>query len=466
MYSMDMAKAEVKHIFNRFGFGLSPEEYRDFASFDRRDALEFLLRDSREISPLPKLDYMEGKPGAMFAAFSEERLSALKRSNEHIRMLGLAWFDRMVSGSGQLRERMTLFWHDHFASTSVIDLLVVQQHESIRQHALGSFRDLLHAMCQDPMLLDYLNNGQNRKRSPNENFARELLELFSLGEGHYTEMDVQEAARAFTGHGVDLNGQYKFRRGIHDYGWKTFLGEEGQFDAHEVVDIILAQPQTAVFVTRKILRYFVCEDISEELVASTAERFYESDYDLESLISEIILADWFYETPHVGTKIKSPVDILAGLFKHCRIRLKDEHILVQLLRVMGQLPFNPPNVAGWPIGKQWIDGTGLLLRMRIPDYLMLGNAIEVRPKASFDMQTYFREEIESSGKFVDFDLDGLRSIAGQGDRLEQIRNLSDYLLASPVNLEHEDLRQWILTDHNISELVLFNLFRLPEYQLS
>src|SRR5262249_34193319 len=183
----------------------------------------------------------------------------------------------------------------------------------IRRNALGNFGDLLKEVSKSAAMLFFLNNQQNRKDHPNENFAREVMELFTMGRGNYTEQDIKEAARAFTGWGANAGGEFVFRKFQHDTGEKTVLGKSGNFDGDNIIDILIENKQTARFITRKIYRYFVNDEVNEAIVDKLANKFYQSNYDISELMKEIFSSDWFYDPKNIGSRIKSPVELIVGI---------------------------------------------------------------------------------------------------------------------------------------------------------
>jgi uncharacterized protein (DUF1800 family) len=215
-------------------------------------------------------------------------------------------------------------------------------------------------------MLLYLNNQQNRKAHPNENFARELLELFTLGVGHYTENDIKEAARAFTGWSNDLEGGFYFNQDQHDFGEKRFMGRTGTFNGEEVIDIVLSEEQCARFIVTKIYKEFVNAEVDAGIVEHLATSYLESKYDTTKLMRDIFVSDWFYDGENVGTKIKSPVELLAGVKKMFEVQFDDDSVWITAQEALGQTLFYPPNVAGWPGGRSWIDNTTIVLRMKLP----------------------------------------------------------------------------------------------------
>ena len=314
----------------------------------------------------------------------DERKLVQQKQRDDIKSLNLTWLNQMVSSDAQLREKMALFWHGHFASRNINIFYQQGLLQVIRQNALGSFRDLLHEVSKSAAMLNFLNANQNRKGHPNENFAREVMELFTLGRGNYTEHDVKEAARAFTGWGATARGEFVFRRFQHDDGNKTVLGKTGNFDGDDVLDILLEQKQTAYFITYKIYRYFVNEDVDKDHLIWLADRFYQSDYSLSKLMDDIFTSDWFYQEKNIGVRIKSPVELIVGIRRMLPMQLENEEAQLLLQRVLGQILFYPPNVAGWPGGKSWIDSSTLMMRLRIPQMISANDEFNIRPKTDDD----------------------------------------------------------------------------------
>jgi uncharacterized protein (DUF1800 family) len=279
---------------------------------------------------------------------------------------------------------MAFFWHGHFACRNLNVFYQQGLLDIIRTNALGNFGTMLKEVSKSAAMLNFLNNQQNKKDHPNENFAREVMELFTLGRGNYTEHDVKEAARAFTGWSANVKGEFVFRRFQHDYGSKTVLGVTGNFDGSDVLDILLDQKATALFITRKIYKFFVNDTVDEAKVEWLANRFHKSDYEINRLMEDIFTSDWFYDEKNMGVLIKSPVELLVGIQRMLPMKLENEEVLMLLQRVLGQLLFYPPNVAGWPGGKNWIDSSSLMMRMRIPSLINDTDEMNVSPKDDDD----------------------------------------------------------------------------------
>jgi uncharacterized protein (DUF1800 family) len=279
---------------------------------------------------------------------------------------------------------MTLFWHNHFTSSirkvRSSDLLL-RQNQLFRKHALGNFSDLLHMMARDPAIIIYLDGHKNRKANPNENFARELLELFTLGHGHYTENDVKAAALAFTGWGVDRkSGAFRFSARHHENRNVEFLGWRIVSDGEQVIERLLRHPRTAELVAEKVWAEFVSDAAPERtVIRAWASRFRKSGYLMRVLLEDVLVSDEFWDPIHRGSLVKSPVDLLAGAFRELQIPLSDHGMwLSRRSRQLGQDLFNPPNVRGWPGGISWITSQSLLVRERLVRQLIRGQEQTVR----------------------------------------------------------------------------------------
>lgn len=315
---------------------------------------------------------------------ADDRKKIREQNRDDIKSLNLSWLNEMVQSDAQLREKMAFFWHGHFASRNINIFFQQQLLQIIRQNALGSFRELLHEVSKSAAMLNFLNAQQNRKDHPNENFAREVMELFTLGRGNYSEDDVKEAARAFTGWSANVKGDFVFRKFQHDAGTKKVLGLSGAFDGEDVLDILLTQKQTARFITQKIYRFFVNDNPDKEKTEWLAERFYKSDYAISKLMEDIFTSDWFYDEKNIGSKIKSPIELIAGMQRVLPMELENEEALLLVQRLLGQLLFYPPNVAGWPGGKTWIDSSTLMMRMRLPQLINDQDEFNIQPKMDDD----------------------------------------------------------------------------------
>jgi hypothetical protein len=287
----------------------------------------------------------------------------LRASRLETHRLGYWWANRMLTTQRPFQEKMTLFWHGHFATTEekVRDYRKLHiQNELLRQHANGNFRTLMVAVAKDPAMLACLDAGVNLNGAPNENFARVIMELFSMGVGNYSEQDIKEAARSFTGWNYnDL--RFVINPQQHDDGEKTILNKTGRFTGEQVIDILLAQPVTAEFVAGKLYRYFVREDLSPEFQQQLGKLLRDSNYDIATFMETVLLSKDFYSQASVTTRIKPPVELLISTYKKMGLKavpgIPDFNEQSEML---GQKLFYPPNVAGWAHGRSWIT-PGLLL---------------------------------------------------------------------------------------------------------
>ena len=383
-----------QHFLWRAGFGPAVEQLGDLAQFSPGEFYKALVKasDKKPVYINVADNYLKGLMMGIDQVgrvqqkdlTPEEKKKMRQKNREGVRNLNIYWLNEMVNSSAQLREKMAFFWHGHFACRNLNVFYQQGLLDVIRRNALGNFGTLLKEVSRSAAMLIFLNNQQNRKGHPNENFAREVMELFTLGRGHYTENDIKEAARAFTGWAATAKGEFVFRKGQHDYGEKTVLGQTGDFDGDDVLDILLEQKQTAKFITQKIYQFFVNEQPDKQKIEWLAERFYKSKYDISELMEDIFTSDWFYDEKNIGTKIKSPVELLAGIQRMLPMKLENEEALIVLQRLLGQILFYPPNVAGWPGGKTWIDSSTLMMRMRIPQLINDKDEMNITPKDDDD----------------------------------------------------------------------------------
>jgi uncharacterized protein (DUF1800 family) len=355
-----------KHLANRAGFGMSLQQISVFEQQSTAALWKHYAQD-HEFHPISfNTEQTDVDYTALSKLNAADKKQVQQRNRKRNIEINLNFLNEMVHGEDQLREKMAFFWHGHFASRVINANFSAHILNEIRENALGNFRDLLFAVSKAPAMLNFLNNQQNKKGHPNENFAREVMELFTMGRGNYTESDVREAARAFTGWSYDKDAQFVERKKFHDTGRKTFWGKTRKCDGNAVLDIILEQPATARFITEKLYRFLVNEQVDKEIVATLSADFYNSGYDIKRLLDRIFTATWFYDSKHVGNKIKSPVELMAGIMRMLPMEIANPENMIVYQKLLGQMLLYPPNVAGWPSGKAWIDSSTLLLRMQIP----------------------------------------------------------------------------------------------------
>lgn len=339
------------HLYRRAGFGASWRELQAALGQSPAECVAELLSTS---------------DGGSFYAEVRSTVAALWGTDNR-QDLPAWWLYVMLHSPRPLLEKMTLFWHGHFATSmaKVTDgRLMYEQNEVLRRWALGSFRPLLAGMARDPAMLIWLDSTNNRKSQPNENFAREVMELFALGRGHYTEADIKQAARAFTGWEVRQNA-FRVNEHQHDKGEKQVLGQRGTWDGDDVLRILLEQPAAAEFLVGKIFRFLVSEDDPPPaLLAPLAADYRRHDYDTAWLVGTMLASNLFFSPLAIGRKIKSPVEYAVGLVRALEGRA-DTYALATDLNKLGQGVFFPPNVKGWDGGRTWINSATLLGRANL-----------------------------------------------------------------------------------------------------
>ena len=391
---------EAAHLLNRAGFGGSPAEIKSFHELGRANAVEFLIAPTEPLNafPLPawctdeqaladmrnRLEQRRTVQQAMRTLSPEEADKTKREANQEIQkenrrraLEGQSWwFRRMLQTQAPLREKMTLFWHDHFA-TSIQKVkqpvLMVWQNELFRQNAFGSSKDLTQAILMDPAMMLYLDTQSSKKGMPNENFAREVMELFTLGEGSYTEQDVREAARAFTGYQLNrMNGKVTHNKRQWDPTDKTVFGKTGPFTGKDIINLIFGKKEAARFMAKKLWEFFVYEKPSEPALDALTMSFQKADFQTGPLLREIFLSKEFYSESAIRSQIKSPVQYLIELLKQLEVTDPPAGFPITAQQQLGQILFAPPNVAGWDWGQAWINTNTLLTRYNLAGFLTKG----------------------------------------------------------------------------------------------
>ncbi len=366
---------EVEHLLNRAAFGARQSQIRAWAEKSPEELVAHLLEWEGELEPFyiasPKVsaELVRSLDPAEKGALVD-RLREGDRRQFHAFVSW--WFERMLRGDDPLRERMTLFWHGLF--TSSMDVVkrsepMIRQNELLREHALGSYGTMLREMLRDPALLVYLDNDESKKEHPNENLARELLELFSLGEGNYDERDVQEAARALTGRTVD-RGEYVFDMEAHDRGTKHVLGRYGRIGGNQLVDLILAEEACPRWVVFRLITWLEGVEPAPERLQAYADLLYDSDYQIRPVLRRLFLDPEFYRDEVLGARVTSPVDYLVGSARRLGIA-PPPAFLATASRMLGQALLEPPSVKGWDEGEAWITTSSLMMRGNLAG-VMLG----------------------------------------------------------------------------------------------
>jgi uncharacterized protein (DUF1800 family) len=364
---MPLSYEDARHLLQRTGFGGRPADIEAATALERDTAARHLLADRRDRAVTPPPDWVD-EPLPERPDSDAERRARQRLERQQAVELVAWWYRELCATPSPLTERLVLYWHGHFTSSLRKvhrPALLYRQNALFRRLLGGTFSDLLRAVARDPAMLLYLDTQTSTRQHPNENFARELLELFTLGEGHYTEEDVREAARAFTGWHVERRtGAFGVRRFQHDGGQKTFLGRTGRWDGDDILDILLEQPRLSEHITLRVWRAFVSPEPDPDQVAAIAAAFRGADYALPTLFEAVLASPGFWDPSNRGTLVKSPVELLVGTARVFDIAPDDGTLLARLGRRMGQVPFNPPTVAGWPGGDDWITSATLLERQR------------------------------------------------------------------------------------------------------
>ncbi|VWB31940.1 DUF1800 domain-containing protein [Burkholderia metallica] len=360
----------------RTGFSPAPADVARIVGMTRAQVVADTLGSVRRDPVTTWPDWLAELPPTRAqrqALTADMRRDEQRERNLRYDALRAAWINEMIVTPSPLTERMTLFWHGHFTSGQdkvPYPQTMAAQNALFRREALGNFGVLLHAVAKDPAMLQYLDGASNRKGRPNENFAREVMELFTLGEGHYTQVDVTEAARAMTGWTVDPDTlRFAVRPEWHDAGDKTILGETGPFDGDGFLDILLKQPGTARFIVGKLWREFVSDTPDPVALGALAERFRSSGYDIRAALAALWSTDAFWDPRNRGVLVKSPVEFVVGSVRLFDVSYGDPRMLANTVRTLGQNLFYPPNVKGWPGGALWINSTTLLARKQFVDQL-------------------------------------------------------------------------------------------------
>jgi len=376
--------AHVRHLLRRAGFGSTPQGAAAYGAMTREAAVEAIIENALsqrppdvpdDMSPLIEPQELREKYKNLPEEERQQRINEMRRENRlAVKRMETWWMERMLTSPGFLREKMTLFWHGHFATSAEKVQAAMHSFDMYKRlwtNSLGNFHDLTLSVAKAPAMLRYLDNDQNRLGSPNENFARELFELFTLGIGHYTEQDIKEAARALTGW-TGRGGQFQFVQRRHDAGRKTVFGESGNFKGEDIIKLVMRHPQMPRWITAKIWRYLVWDEPSPELVEELAEAFVADGLILWKFLRRIFLSEAFNSEKAIRSLIKSPAQFLVGLEMDLLCRPTRPALHNLFMRALGQELFFPPNVKGWEGGRTWINSNTLLARVNIANYFVHG----------------------------------------------------------------------------------------------
>lgn len=479
--------AAAAHLLNRAGFGGPPAEIERLVQLGPDKAVAALLDYEKIPDPTPNPSWARPDPErrAKFEALrkaSEEerrRLVREERQTQRERLVELRgwWLQRMARGPRPLQEKMVLFWHGHFATSveKVRDAyLMWRQNELFRRLATGNWLQLLVEVAKDPAMLIWLDQAQSRKQHPNENFAREVMELFALGEGHYTEKDVTEAARAFTGWSYDrIEQKFVERPALHDDGVKTVLGKTGNLDGYDVLQQIVAQPQAARFITAKLWHFFAGQPPASALNEALAAIFRKHGNQFKPLLRVMFRSEEFYDPTLLRAQVKSPVQWLVGTVRMLEMELPPAPVCAAILRQLGQDLFAPPNVKGWDGGLTWITTNTLLARYNLAAALVLGDWSALGSLVARDNSQNARRienrlrQIRAGGP----DVNRLFSEPERRDKDALIAALGKRLLQTELKAKQKAaLREYLDSQGALDEGDLLGAIRLvmstPEYQLT
>ena len=468
----DISLTESAHLLRRTIIGPTIEEIDYISTLSIADAVEYILRDIPE-PPIPG-DWVNDPFPLNYTDFSAEQRDSLQDVyNVYDIELNEWWINQFFYNPTSITEQMTLFWHDHFATsieTVKYPPAMYHQNKVLRENSIGNFKDLVTMMTFDPAMMVWLDNDKNRVNSINENFARELLELFTMGEGNYTQQDVMEAARGLTGYQTDGLNVY-FNPNRFDDGQKTFLGQTGNFDANDIIDIIFQQPETSYFICEKLYKWFIYENPNEEIVNQLAQIMVENNYDIKPVLLALLNSEHFFDQNFKGSKYKDPlthsieslrqfyVDINQTVyFQNTNTEFSFYEILRYVQNVGGQLIFYPPDVSGWPGYRNWINTFTLPNRKLLTNYLFDGTLSFEKDLINFVER--IPNGLSDPNALLDYLFIYLYSI--EPSSLTK-QNLLDELLAGA------DIFEWHLIYYDGAyerfEDVIERMMRLSEYQL-
>jgi len=451
-------------LLSRASFGISVEETQALTSSTIEELVDVLLSPQMPAAP----DVWVDEPFDIneYRNWTQEQRQAfLMLNQERMNELRGWWLQLMMASPVNLQEKMTLFWHGIFTSdlnSSILAQLAYKQNNTWREHSMGNLRTFLKAMYKDPTMLFYLNGVDNIAAEPNENFARELLELFTMGVGNYTETDIKEVARAFTGWQTDFYNLNSFLNpNYHDNGSKTIFGQTGNFNGDDIIDIILEQRQTAVYICRRLYNFFVSRDVDDNFVNNLANTFRSNDYEIKPVLREIFTSTHFYSENVRSSLIKSPVDLTMSNIRMLSPDSVDVFVVLFLQAIIDQEIMNPPNVAGWPGQRSWISPTTYVLRNTISEIFvskeLLGNEtpIEFDP-IKFAQSFNLPEARELTEAMVNHLV-----------RLPASQQQIDFFVTVLLGTANEE--DWSLSYPGADRLVtecLVQILRLPEFHLS
>ena len=477
------------HLLNRAGFGGTPADVKKLADLGLDGAVDYLVDYDKVPDPTPDPDWAKPEPDRMkhlaevYRTGTPEEKRQLQQETQRLERQRITelrgwWLQRMAYGPRPLQEKMALFWHGHFATSveKVRDPYYMwRQNDIFRRQATGNWMLLLLEAGKDPAMLVWLDQAQSRKEHPNENFAREVMELFTLGEGHYTEHDITEAARALTGWSLDRQQQsYIYRPFIHDNGEKTIFGQTGNFDGDDFIGLLVAQPQAARFITAKLWNYFSGSEPSPELNEALAADFRANNHNFKPFLKTMFRSREFYSPEIVRNQVKSPVQWLVGSVRMLETELPPPLVCWGVTRQLGQDLFAPPNVKGWDGGVTWITTNTLLTRYNDAQSLVEGTlppltAGDMAGKGAGNGQRALNamQHLRVGG----VSLEKILSPEDRDDNRSIIASLENRLFQTDLKKDQqEDLQAFLDSKTKMSDADILTAIRLmmstPEYQVT
>lgn len=420
---------DTAHLLGRTGFGLSSAHWADYENFNREQAVDFLISQQRSASTTPEPEFVGTDVyQRMFSGeLSKAEKQALKKASvrKHRSQLVRWWWAEMLATKSTLNERMVLFWHGHFTSdvrkTHVP--FIYQQNLTFRKHGLGDFKVLLQEVIEGPAMQLFLDNNKNRKGKPNENLGRELLELFTLGLGHYSETDVREVARALTGWKVNKDRTTMlFRKKHHDSKSKTILQHTGTWALQDVLNILLESPRTAQFITEKLWREFVSASPDKREVKRIAEKFRSSGYSIEVLVKALLKSDAFWASENRSALVKSPVELAVGTMRDYAIPHNRLNPIIKRVGGSGQTLFFPPDVKGWRGHTDWLSTDKIVQRQAMLQKMLVWKRLEYKANAK-----KLSPEVERAIDRDQHYYEGLLKVSRNNKRINTISQLKEIL---------------------------------------
>jgi uncharacterized protein (DUF1800 family) len=489
--------AEARHLLWRAGFGGTPDQIKVLSDWGPEKSVDYLLEPEKvEFDPVKESEFdrsiirpptQEEQAMARQARRGQDeealaKLRAMQQQREgqdrrQMRDIQRWWLTRMIETPRPLEEKMTLFWHGHFATsfrTIENSYHMFKQNMLLRKHALGNFGELLFGIIRDPAMLAYLDQNDSRRNRPNENLARELMELFSLGVGNYSEADIKEGARALTGYTFQ-DDEFVFRDREHDPNPKTILGQTERMDGDDFVRVILSQQACSRFMARKLYKYFAADippldatdndraldPVSASVIRDLASVMRSSKYEIKPVLRRLFLSEHFYDPRIMGQQIKGPVQLVVGAVRSLNTPTRDMGLLVDALDLMGQKIFEPPSVKGWDGGRSWINTSTLYVRQNILAFLLTG-----KKPVGYDAMA-------SEEKFDPTPLLDQLAKASPGAE-KDIARVIDYLLRFTLGNAPSDAREMLTTfaknlgvevSPDLITGMLLLITAMPEYQL-